>query len=333
MVVTAGLAGVGMATIAIGLSPTYYPMLAILVIMGIFAGAYHPSAVPMLSSYYDAGRRGKAIGLHMVGGSVGFALGPVIGGLIANQFEWRFAFIILGVPALLAAGLVFRRLSRARPAGSSGSGEMTVAETGKAAEAAGKTSLGQVLRPMFIIIGLVILTQLVAGAAISFIPVYLVDKHHIASTSAALLTGLLRGGGIAGSLFGGWFSDRWGRHRAIFLALVASGPVLLLLARMPFSAFLILTLVIFGVAGSMRQATAQPFLMDNTPPHLRATFFGIYFGLAIEGRSLIQPVVGYFMDSLGITPVFDFIALAGVALSLLALILMITGLGRKNMIV
>ena len=42
--VAIGLAGVGTAALAIGLSPTYYAMLFTLVFMGISAGAYHPSA-------------------------------------------------------------------------------------------------------------------------------------------------------------------------------------------------------------------------------------------------------------------------------------------------
>ena len=61
--------------------------------------------------------------------------------------------------------------------------------------------------------------------------------------------------------------------------------------------------------------------MDSTPPYLRATVFGIYFGLSMEGMSLMQPVAGHFMDIFGIAEVFHFIALISVGLSLLALIL------------
>jgi len=49
--------------------------------------------------------------------------------------------------------------------------------------------------------------------------------------------------------------------------------------------------------------------------------FGIYFGLALEGQSLIQPVAGHFMDIFGIAAVFNGIALISVGLSLGALFL------------
>ena len=71
----------------------------------------------------------------------------------------------------------------------------------------------------------------------------------------------------------------------------------------------------------MRQAAVQPFLMDNIPSRLRATVFGIYFGLGMEGMSLMQPVAGHFMDAFGIVAVFRVVALLSVALSVLALFL------------
>ena len=47
-IIAVGLGGIGLSTLAVGLSPSYYPMIAILVIMGILAGGYHPSAISML---------------------------------------------------------------------------------------------------------------------------------------------------------------------------------------------------------------------------------------------------------------------------------------------
>jgi MFS family permease len=71
----------------------------------------------------------------------------------------------------------------------------------------------------------------------------------------------------------------------------------------------------------MMQATIQPLIMDISPPEYRSTIFGIYFGLSMEGISLLQPVAGHFMDILGIAEVFHIIALVNVALSILSLIL------------
>ena len=63
--------------------------------------------------------------------------------------------------------------------------------------------------------------------------------------------------------------------------------------------------------------------MDSTPQQLRGIVFGIYFGLSMEGASMLQPVVGHFMDTFGIVEVFYIIALISVALSLVVLLALI----------
>ena len=321
LVIAIGLAGVSVTTLAIGLSPAYYAMLVILVIRGIFSGAYHPSATSMLSSYVEVTRRGKAIALHMIGGSMGFALGPILGGLIANMLGWRFAFIILSIPTLVAAPLVLRKLRQQEPVSSRLANQSSTEESVTSQPKQRGISIGQVLRPIAIIAALVVLTQFISSSAMAFMPIYLVDKHTIAPVYAAMLIGLIRGGGIIGSLFGGWLSDRWGRKNAIFAALVATGPILYLITRLPYGGGLIVIFILFGMVALMRQAAVQPFLMDRTPPHLRATILGLYFALSLEGGSILHPVTGYFMDIFGIIEVFHVIALISVALSLVALIL------------
>jgi len=310
----AGLGGVGLTAVAIGLTSAYYPMLLVLVVMGLFAGLYHPSAAPMLSGHFEASRRGRVLAIHMVGGTLGFTLAPVLGGLTAKMLGWRFAFIILGLPTLISALLVLKLLKLvSRPSTT----DVSPAKSGKRQVVA----IFQVLRPVAIVLTLAILTQLIAGSAGAFIPLYLVDKHNVAPAYAAMMLGIIRGGGIAGSLFGGWLSDRWGRKNAAFLALVATGPMLFILTKLPFNIVLMVVFALFGLVMFLRQVTLQPLLMDSTPPELRSTVFGIYFGLSIEGMSLAQPIAGHFMDIFGIVEVFDIIALISIALSLVALLL------------
>ena len=322
IVIAIGLAGVSLTCLAVGLSPSYYPMLFILVTMGIFAGAYHPSAVSMISSRIEDARRGKAIALHMVGGSIGYTIGPILSGIIAETLGWRFAFIILSIPALAAVPLILKRFRRIETIKNHRSVNQLFDNDSLPSQPQHRaTNIFRVLRPIAIIFVLSVLIHFTGGAAMAFIPIYLVDKHHIAPAYAAILIGVVRGGGVAGSLFGGWLSDKWGRKQSIFLSMIATGPILYLLTQLPYNSGLIVIFILFGVFMYMRQATVQPFLMSNVPPQLRATIFGIYFGLGLEGMSLLQPVAGYFMDIFGVAEVFNVIALTAVALSVVALLL------------
>jgi len=320
LIVVIGLSGVGLTSVVIGLSSAYYPMLITLVIMGILSGAYHPSAVPMLSSYYDVQRRGKVIGLHMVGGALGFTMGPILGGLIADGLDWRFAFILLGIPAIIAAPLAYKKFARRKVVIVAEQVNRESTQNYIPVETTDRlTGLGQVLRPIAIIGTLVIVTEFLVSTAMAYIPIYLVANHNVTPTYAALQMGIVRGGGIVGSLFGGWLYDNWGGRKAIVLALVTTGPILYVLTILSSNAFLMLALGIFGLVMIMKHAAFQSLLMDSTPPRFRATVFGIYFGLGMEGMSLLQPVAGHFMDVFSPVEVFHFIALVGIALSVVTL--------------
>jgi FSR family fosmidomycin resistance protein-like MFS transporter len=315
-----GLLGVSLTTLAVGLSPAYYPMLLVLIVMGIFSGAYHPISNTILAGYLEPERRGKVIGLHVLGGAMGCAFSPLLGGVIADSLGWRFSFIILCITVLLAAILVFWkvRLSEHRHNGL-GLSQTSINNGTQVKAKPGLASLGKILRPIAVICVLAVITQFVSVGAENFIPLYLVDKHSIVAAHAAMWMGVMRGGGMAGSIFGGWFSDKWGRENALYFAIIGIGPVLCLITILPFNAVFVVMLVLFGAFSFMRYPTFQTLLIDFTPPQLRATMLGLYFFLMMEGMSLAQPIVGYFTDIWGINQVFRVIGLITVGLSVVTL--------------
>jgi FSR family fosmidomycin resistance protein-like MFS transporter len=316
VVAAIGLGGVGLAALGVSVSPTYSVILMFMAMMGVFGGFYHPSATSLLTSFFESGRRGTAIGLHLLGGTIGFTAGPVLGGIIGAALGWRFAFVLLSIPALVAVPIVIKKFTpRDQP---------ELVKKAKAGDGPGvhegKPRLLTVIRPVAAITLLAILVHLVAGASLAFIPLYLVDKHHVDPAYAAMLLGLIRGGGMFGSLFGGWLSDRWGRKNTVVMALAATGPLFYLITWLPFNPALMIVFVVFGAMMLTRQSAIQALLMDRTPARLRSTIFGIYFGLSQEGMSVTQPVVGQLMDLFGIVQVFHLLAIGSIALSVLVLI-------------
>ena len=161
---------------------------------------------------------------------------------------------------------------------------------------------------------------LITGPVMSFIPLFMVDVHHLSDSAGSMWVTVIRMSGLAGSLFGGWLADRWGRRNAIFLSLVLFGPVVFLLTRLPFGFALAVVFVLFGWLLSMRETTMQTYLMVNTPPKIRATVFGIYFGFGQQGSSIVQPIAGNYMDTYGITGVYNVISYITLGFSFLALV-------------
>ena len=311
--ITIGLCGVGLSCIVISFANSYYTLLATLIILGVFSGFYHPSGISALTSHFPTSQRGKVINLHMMGGGIGFAVGPLIGAVIAAQLNWHFAYAILGVPAIVAGVLVLTRLKLK---------EVTPSRSSPSSQTNGpRVGIWNVFKPALLLILISVFMQLISGPLMSFMSLYLVDVQHLSAAAGSMWVTIIRFGGLAGNIVGGWLTDRWGRRNMIFLVLVAFGPVAFLMTKLPFGAGLVVVFILFGWLMAMRETTTQTILMDNSPPGLRATIVGIYFSFGQQGSSIIQPVAGNFMDTIGIVAVFGFMAFLSIGFSVLALIL------------
>src|SRR5436305_1478893 len=110
-----------MAVTAVGVafSQETWHLVVTLTALGLAASIYHPAALTMIS--LGVTRRGRAMGINGVAGSVGQALGPWLGKEMADLGHWRAAYLILAGSSVVAAGLMLvarRRLTlhAARPA-------------------------------------------------------------------------------------------------------------------------------------------------------------------------------------------------------------------------
>ena len=313
-----GLLGVGLSGFAAGLMPSYNTLVIAMVFMGIFAGFYHPSAVPALSSLFED-RRGKAIGLHMIGGSIGFGIGPFIGTAIAATSNWHMAFTILCLPALIAGVWVAIWLRKIEPAALSGAHGAPAPGGGQTVTMPAGPTLRQVLKSVAPVVILVVIVTFTSGSLLPFLPLYLVDHLGLTATMAAIWTSVVRASGIVGSLLGGWLSDRWGNKRTVLVSLIAIGPVMLLFTTMNYIAALAVIMIAIGILWAMRETAVQTYLMGKTPLNLHGIVFGIYFGIGMQGQSLLQPVYGGLMDMAGIADIFFYVALISVATSIVTI--------------
>ena len=307
-----GLGGVSLSAIAVSFAHSYAMLIVLLIALGVFAGFYHPSAISALSTQIEVKKRGRAVALHMLGGSLGFGLGPFAGAIIASTLNWHLAYIILGMPTLLAAALVLTRLKLEPVPEQKNLSPTTQPQPRK------PDSVWGVFKPAIGIISVSVAMQLITGPVMSFASLFLTDVHHLSAEAGSMWVSIIRLGGLGGNVIGGWLTDRWGRRNTIFLTLSIFGLVVLLLARLPFGFALGAAFILFGCLMNMRETTMQTLLMDNSPPRLRATIIGIYFSFGQQGSSIIQPLAGDLMDATGIQGVFNAIAFVSIGLSVLA---------------
>jgi MFS family permease len=312
--ISLGVGGVGISAIIISFVHSYHVLIVVFILLGIFAGLYHPSSISVISTHFETHRRGRALALHMLGGGLGFGLGPVFGALIASRFNWHLAYLILGIIPLIAAGMVLTQL-KLKPVQPSKSRDSSSQPAPK------YRNVWQAFKPAIGIFLVSLAMQLLTGPIMSFTSLFLIDVHNLTAAAGSVWITIIRFGGLAGNLLGGWLTDKWGRRNTIFLTLMLYGPAVFLMVILPYGVALGAAYVLFGWLMAMRETTMQTLLMDNSPAEVRATVIGIYFSFGQQGSSIIQPIAGNIMDTIGIHGVFVGISYVSVALSLITLVL------------
>jgi MFS family permease len=87
---------------------TSYAQLALLRVgVGVGEAGCAPPSHSLIADYFPAQKRGRALGAYMAGGTAGSAFGLFLGGLIASAFGWRMSFLVVGLPGVVLAALVY----------------------------------------------------------------------------------------------------------------------------------------------------------------------------------------------------------------------------------
>ena len=86
-------------------------------LVGFGEAGYGPASQAIIAQYYKGRRRAFAIGVYSAGMALGGVLGIWVGGVIAEHYGWRWAFIWMGFPGLVLALLAsrLRELDRRPP--------------------------------------------------------------------------------------------------------------------------------------------------------------------------------------------------------------------------
>ena len=120
-IIHAGVTIWSLATIACGLSGSFWQMFAARIGIGAGEASLAPAAYAILSETTPKGRLASAMGIYAIGASIGIALSLAAGGLIIAALSsadihlplfgriepWQAVFLMLGAPGLLLAFTAF----------------------------------------------------------------------------------------------------------------------------------------------------------------------------------------------------------------------------------
>lgn len=266
---------------ALGTSTSVTTLAALLLVGGLGGAAFHPPAAALV--YAVSGeRKGLAMSTHISGGSLGFALAPLVfaPAVAALGQSWAWLVAIPGVLALSYTLRLVRRVPIPRKHAKEGWGH-----------------LRPYAKPLSLLYIVVVLRTLTANSLTVFLPVLLTRQGMGVGEASAAVSLYLFVSTIGGFL-GGPLSDRYGARRVIVWSLVSSVPFLL--AGQFLSGWSLTLLVAFG--GFLLQSTlpVNVTFAQQIAPVSAATVSSIMMGFAWGVGSLLAPVVGILGDTLGL---------------------------------
>jgi len=107
---TLGLALYVLTSFLAAVAPSVGWLIGSRALQGIGGAMIFATGVAMLTSAFPAGQRGRVLGWNVAATYLGLSLGPVLGGILTEQFGWRSIFLVNVPLGLLAIALVLWKL-------------------------------------------------------------------------------------------------------------------------------------------------------------------------------------------------------------------------------
>ncbi|WDP90501.1 MAG: MFS transporter [Desulfobacter sp.] len=277
-----------------GLAPSYGTLLVLVFFAGISVALFHVPA-PVLVARYSGNFKGRGMAFFMTGGELARTLGPMIAVAAVSLLGLpNFHFVL--VLALVTSVMLFLTLEPA--------GEQTSLKRRGSLKAAYK-EIRHVLDPLT---GILAARAFMHGSMGMFLTVY-VEQHTGSLWLGGAALALYEALGVAGILSAGTLSDRLGRQRVLFWALVTA-PTAILLFVLTSGLFQVLMLLLTGFAVLSTTPVMLALIQENAPENPSAAN-GLFMMVSFAVRSLAVVLAGALGDAFGLDNMFIISAVAG----------------------
>jgi FSR family fosmidomycin resistance protein-like MFS transporter len=277
-----------------GLAPTYGVLLILVFLAGISVALFHVPS-PVLIARYSGGYKGRGMSFFMTGGELARTLGPVVAvGAVSVLGLANFHYVL--VLALVTSVLLYLTLEKADE-------NTAIKRRGSLKEA--YREIRHVLDPLA---GILTARAFMHGSMGVFLTVYVEQKTNSLWIGGAALA-LYEALGVAGVLSAGTLSDRLGRQRVMFWALVTA-PVAILLFVFTTGIVQVLMLLVTGFS-VLSTTPVMLALIQETAVKNPAAANGLFMMVSFAVRSLAVVVVGALGDAFGLDNMFIISAVTG----------------------
>jgi FSR family fosmidomycin resistance protein-like MFS transporter len=276
--------------------PSYALLLTASLLCGIGGTAYHPQATNFLTKAFPA-NKGRAMGIHGWGGSIGNFLAPLVVTLLITRWGWRGALVWLAIPALVTAPFLWSLLDeppRVRAPG---------------------VTWGLTRELVLMSVAFALISMVLRGF-LTFLPTFLVERGSTLA-QAGVSTSLTLFVGLVAQPLGGQIYDRVGGRGLFFACSVGAGlgllvstlsngtMVLLGAAMVAFSVY-----ALFPVSLAMASEMAKGAQVGAS--------VGFLFGLSATAAAFTPILTGYVADLVGLSFAFQLLVLLAAAAAVMS---------------
>jgi MFS transporter, Spinster family, sphingosine-1-phosphate transporter len=315
---------VALSSVALGLC-------GVRAMVGVGESSYSTITPTLVADYFPLQRRATALGVFQAAIPMGFALGYVLGAVLAHFFGWRVAFMLVGLPGVIVALFVWRLKEPKRGARDIAETVESVADReiagGKDATQSWWSTTRQIFGTRDWLLSTAGYTALtfVLGAFATWATLMLARDKQMSETAAAVVLGVVTlVAGAAGTFGGGWIADRVAakRRNGYFLVCAVSsllGVVPAVIALITHRPLFFLPAMFFAVVLLfINNAPFHAILVNSVPPAIRASAMALNivvihacgdlisrFGVGKLSDSLAEgkaTMIGAFARLLGIDP-------------------------------
>ena len=288
----------------LGVAPHYAALALLITVAGLSSATFH-AAAPAMAGRLSGWRLGRGLGFWIVGGYLGFAVGPI---LVAGTVK---TLGLQGTPWLLIGGWVGSAVLYLRLRG------VRLEPTASAANSSWRHGMEN-LRPILVpVVGIIVARALCFSATLTFLPILLTEQG-IDLWLAGIALSLVQVVSAVGALIAGSASDRLGRRTIVSFSM-CTAP-LLVLALVSLRGWVQVP-VLIGLGLTMPAThVVLMALMQECCPDNRALATGVLLSVTFISESIGAVLLGTLADLFSLNLAFGVSAvvlLAGVPFVLL----------------
>ena len=240
------------------------------------------------------GQRSFAFGLYATAMGLGFTIGPLIGGQLAERAGTPTAYLVGAVIALIGVVLTLRTVHPAEPKGA------------RAAGARGLRGIAAILGRAdiaLVCLGNLLITWTFAGAVSTFFPLYGATLGLTAATLGSFFA-LRAFVSALGRLPNALIVRAFGNRAVLFAALAIEAAIMFALGHVSAPTLLALLLACEGLAYGAYLVAGQAYIADQSTPENRGTATGLYGMAASLGGVAAPAALGVLATRAGLPAVF-----------------------------